>query len=128
MAETAETEKTESEKKSMKKEGGVMEIVYFESSSIDLTSEKHSRTVLRGTNGARMGFTLVTEESYGREESHEDQEGLLFIEGEGKALLDGVEYDIRPQTCVLMPAHTRHCFKRNPGSGIIKLFWFHAAN
>lgn len=74
-----------------------------------------------------MGVSLVAGEEYGKEETHEDQEGLFFVEGTGYAMFDGVEYPVGPNTYVLMPAHTRHCFKKAPGGAVIKLLWFHSA-
>lgn len=103
-------------------------VEYFDASTIDAFSAHPANTILRGTNGARMGVSLIASTEYGKEEDHDDQEGLFFVEGTGKALFNSMEYDINPQTYVLMPAHTKHCFKRNPDSGIIRLLWFHSAN
>ncbi|MCI6377608.1 MAG: cupin domain-containing protein [Clostridiales bacterium] len=102
-------------------------IKYFDVNSIDAFGSHPSQTVLRGTNGARMGISLVASESYSKEESHDDQEGLFFVEGTGYAKFDGVEYPICPGTYVLMPAYTKHCFRKDPDSCIVRLLWFHSA-
>lgn len=103
-------------------------IKYFDSDSIDPYCDHPATTLLRGSNGARMGVSLVAYEEYGKTEDHDDQEGLFFIEGSGKVMLDGNEYDFNPQTYILMPAHTKHSFKKNPDSCVVKLLWFHSAN
>lgn len=108
--------------------GMIHTVEYFDTAAIDAFSSHPSATVLRGTNGARMGVSLVASEEYGKVEDHDDQEGLFFIEGHGTALFNGEEYKINPQTYVLMPAHTTHCFRRDHDSCVIKLLWFHSAN
>ena len=71
-------------------------IKYFDVNSIDAFGSHPSQTVLRGTNGARMGVSLVASESYSKEESHDDQEGLFFVEGTGYAKFDGVDTPFVP--------------------------------
>lgn len=99
-------------------ERGVLVVEYFDANKIDAFGVHPSQTLLHGTNGARMGVSLVAGEDYGKEEAHTDQEGLFFVEGHGMMKLDGQEYPITPNTYVLMPAHTKHCFKKSPESPI----------
>lgn len=103
-------------------------IEYFRGDEINAWGDHPSRTILKGSHGARMGISLIANQEYGKEEDHEDQEGLFFAEGTGYVRLDGMEYPVHPDTYILMPAHTKHCFRRNEDSPIIKLLWFHAAN
>jgi len=50
---------------------------------------------------------------------------LVFVEGEGQAVLDGVSTPVGPGRLVLVPAGTRHNFV-NHGPGDLKLYTIYA--
>jgi len=55
------------------------------------------------------------------EEVHELDQFLRFEEGEGRAVLDGVESDVSDGSAVVVPAGTRHNFI-NTGNEDLKLY------
>lgn len=55
------------------------------------------------------------------EEVHELDQFLRFEEGEGKAVLDGVEGDVSDGSAVVVPAGTKHNFI-NTGESDLKLY------
>ena len=60
------------------------------------------------------------------EEVHADvDQVLVFVEGQGEAVLDGVRSPVRPDRLVLVPAGTRHNFV-NTGSTDLRLYTIYA--
>jgi mannose-6-phosphate isomerase-like protein (cupin superfamily) len=60
------------------------------------------------------------------EESHKAADQILvFVEGEGQAILNGVASPLKPGYCVVVPAGTKHNFK-NTGQTALKLFTLYA--
>ena len=60
------------------------------------------------------------------EEVHDDvDQVLVFVEGEGQAVLDGERSPVRADSLVFVPAGTRHNFV-NSGSEDLKLFTVYA--
>ncbi|MBW2058137.1 MAG: cupin domain-containing protein [Deltaproteobacteria bacterium] len=54
------------------------------------------------------------------EHTHEnEQEAMFFYEGTGVATIDGVDYEILPDSVMLAPPGTRHSI-RNTGKGPLK--------
>jgi len=60
------------------------------------------------------------------EEVHDDvDQNLIFVDGNGKAVLDGVESPIHPGTLVVVPIGTRHNFI-NTGTTDLKIVTIYA--
>jgi mannose-6-phosphate isomerase-like protein (cupin superfamily) len=60
------------------------------------------------------------------EEVHDDvDQTLVFVEGDGEAVLEGATSPVGPDRLVFVPAGTRHNF-RNTGSGPLKLYTIYA--
>lgn len=98
----------------------------FDAATLDRTSFHPAKEVIAGLNGVCMGVTLVTTSEYGYEGVHDDHEGFFVAQGVGYALLDGEEVSIDSNTFLLVPAGTRHCFRKLPEGQDVKLLWFHA--
>ena len=59
-----------------------------------------------------------------REHMHPEQEEMLFFfEGQGIAVIDGVEHELKPGTTVYLGTYRRHKFV-NTGEGELRFFWF----
>ena len=58
-------------------------------------------------------------------EVHQLDQLLRVEEGEGKAVLDGIEHRIKPGFAILVPAGTRHNFINGP-AGPMKLYTLYA--
>lgn len=66
-------------------------------------------------------MSLKPQEDIG-EEVHDLDQFLRIEEGEGKAILDGVEYDIRDGYAVVVPAGTRHNIINTSSDKDLKLY------
>ena len=78
----------------------------------EVTTSKFSQVVLMSIEpGSEIG-----------EETHDDvDQVLVFVEGEGEAILEGQAAPVVPNELVFVPAGTLHNF-RNTGSGPLKLY------
>ena len=78
----------------------------------EVTTSKFSQVVLMSIEpGSEIG-----------EEVHDDvDQVLVFVEGEGEAVLEGQPAPVVPNQLVFVPAGTLHNF-RNTGSGPLKLY------
>lgn len=59
------------------------------------------------------------------EESHDVDQVLVFVEGEGEAVLNGERSEIQANSLVVVPAGTQHNFI-NTGSTALKLYTVYA--
>ena len=95
----------------------------------DLTPPPRPETdLLFGTGGAMCGMMYCDVTEYGKLNEHDDQEGFLVLEGTGHFRIDDQEVSVCPDTCILIPAHVFHAFKKDADSPDMKIFYFHAAN
>ncbi|HRH55628.1 MAG TPA: cupin domain-containing protein [Candidatus Paceibacterota bacterium] len=60
------------------------------------------------------------------EEVHGQDQFIRVEEGEGKAVLDGVEHEIRDDIATVIPAGTKHNIV-NTGEGALKIYSIYAA-
>lgn len=77
--------------------------------------------------GCCSGINVYTATEYLTPGVHEDQEGFLVLEGTGWAKVGDEEFRIEPEVAYLAPAGVKHCVKKDPGSKVLKIFWFHSA-
>lgn len=81
----------------------------------EILTNEHSQVVLMSVEpGDDVG-----------EETHEVDQVLVFVEGEGESVLDGERGRVSPGTLVSVPAGTLHNFV-NTGSGPLKLYTIYA--
>jgi mannose-6-phosphate isomerase-like protein (cupin superfamily) len=95
--------------------------------SIEKTALKNKtfRTVLYTAKNCQLVvMSLKPGEDIG-EEGHKLDQFFRVEEGEGKAVLDGVEHKIRPGSAILVPSGTRHNIINGP-SGAMKLYTLYA--
>ncbi len=94
----------------------------FSQDVIKLAKENSNfRQVLFTTERTQLVLmSLVPKEDIG-EEVHKADQILIFVAGEGEAILDGVSSPVLPHYVVVVPAGTRHNFK-NTGTQDLKLF------
>jgi len=78
-------------------------------------------------NGCCTGISVFANSEYPLANVHSDQEGFFVIEGRGWARVGEREFPIRPGTSFIVPAGAHHTVKRDPESGPVRVFWFHAA-
>ena len=83
-------------------------------------NEDFRREVVTGATSQVVVMTIPPRGEIG-EEVHDDADQiLLFVEGEGEAVLDGASMPVRRDELVLVRAGTRHNF-RNTGEAPLRL-------
>jgi mannose-6-phosphate isomerase-like protein (cupin superfamily) len=88
------------------------------------TQGRHSTLIVTeedmGSSGFIVGCHTMDPGGGAPEHTHEkEQEAMFFYEGSGIATIDGVEYEIRPESVMLAPARIKHSI-RNTGNGPLK--------
>ena len=91
---------------------------------VNKTNGRHSTLIVTpedmGSEGFIIGTHTMDPGGGAQEHAHErEQEAMYFYEGTGVATIDGVEYEIRPDSVMLAPAGIRHTI-RNTGAGPLK--------
>ena len=82
-------------------------------------NEYFRQTIVTGERGQVVVMTLQVGEDIG-EETHEGDQILFFVEGEGEAVLEGESSPVGPNDMVFVPAGTLHNFV-NTGDGKLRL-------
>ncbi|MDQ3777468.1 MAG: cupin domain-containing protein [Actinomycetota bacterium] len=87
-------------------------------------NEVFRRTLETGEHAQVVAMTIQPGEEIG-EETHEGDQLLLFVEGEGEAILDGRSSRVGPNDMVFVRAGTLHNFV-NTGSAPLRLVTVYA--
>ena len=82
-------------------------------------NEYFRQTIVTGEHSQVVVMTLQVGEDIG-EETHEGDQILFFVEGEGEAVLEGESSPVRPNDMVFVPAGTLHNFV-NTGDDKLRL-------
>jgi mannose-6-phosphate isomerase-like protein (cupin superfamily) len=82
------------------------------------------RTIVTGEHGQVVVMAIQPGDDIG-EETHDGDQILLFVEGEGKAILEGQSEPIRAGDLVFVPAGTLHNFV-NAGPEPLRLLTVYA--
>lgn len=80
--------------------------------------------VVTGPHSQIVLMSVPVNEDIGLE-THKVDQTLIFVEGTGKAVLNGIESEIKPGHLVFVPAGTQHNFI-NTGKSPLKLFTVYA--
>jgi mannose-6-phosphate isomerase-like protein (cupin superfamily) len=97
----------------------------FEILRLAAENEDFRREVATGDHGQVVLMTIPPGEEIGEEVHPDVDQILLFLEGEGEALLDGETGPVGPNRLVFVPAGVRHNF-RNTGDGPLRLVTVYA--
>jgi len=89
------------------------------------SNESFRREVVTGPGSQVVVMTIQPGEEIGEEVHEHGDQILLFVSGEGEAVLDGSRTAIGEGQLVLVPAGTRHNF-RNTGSDALRLLTVYA--
>src|SRR4030095_10908713 len=68
------------------------------------------REIATGEHSQVVAMTVPAGEEIGEEVHEENDQLLVFVDGEGDAILDGKTSKVTPNALVLVPAGTRHNF------------------
>jgi mannose-6-phosphate isomerase-like protein (cupin superfamily) len=83
------------------------------------------REIATGEHSQVVAMTIPAGEEIGEEVHEENDQLLVFVDGEGEAVLDGKSSPVGPNELVLVPAGTRHNFV-NTGGGPLRLVTVYA--
>jgi mannose-6-phosphate isomerase-like protein (cupin superfamily) len=89
------------------------------------SNEAFRREVATGRHSQVVVMTIPPGEEIGEEVHEENDQLLVFIDGQGDAVLDGRTSKVTPNDLVLVPAGTRHNFI-NTGSVPLRLVTVYA--
>lgn len=82
------------------------------------------KEVVTGSYSQVVLMSIPVGEDIG-EEVHKVDQTLIFIQGKGQAIINGVSSEIYPNHLVFVPANAKHNFK-NTGSEDLKLYTVYA--
>jgi mannose-6-phosphate isomerase-like protein (cupin superfamily) len=68
------------------------------------------REIATGEHSQVVAMTIPAGEEIGEEVHEENDQLLVFVDGQGEAVLDGKTSTVTPNDLVLVPAGTRHNF------------------
>jgi mannose-6-phosphate isomerase-like protein (cupin superfamily) len=93
------------------------------------TQGRHSTLIVTeedmGSKGFIVGCHAMDPGGGAPEHIHEkEQEAMFFYQGTGIASIDGVEYEIRPESVMLAPPRIKHSI-RNTGTGPLKFVFIY---
>jgi mannose-6-phosphate isomerase-like protein (cupin superfamily) len=88
-------------------------------------NEDFRREVVTGQHSQVVLMSLAPGEEIGEEVHVGVDQTLVFVAGEGHAILDGVTSPVTANSLYFVPAGTRHNFV-NTGSGPLKLYTIYA--
>jgi mannose-6-phosphate isomerase-like protein (cupin superfamily) len=83
------------------------------------------REITTGEHSQVVAMTIPSGEEIGEEVHEENDQLLVFVDGEGEAVLNGKSSPVGPNDLVLVPAGTRHNFI-NTGGGPLRLVTVYA--
>jgi len=89
------------------------------------TNDAFRRVLLTGPHSQLVAMAIPTGGEIGEEVHPDVDQTLMFIEGEGEAILEGERSLVRPDDVVLVKAGTRHNFV-NTGAGTLRLLTIYA--
>ncbi|HEV8651779.1 MAG TPA: cupin domain-containing protein [Actinomycetes bacterium] len=88
-------------------------------------NEAFRRVIITGEHSQVVVMTIPPGEEIGEEVHEDNDQVLVFIEGEGQAVLDGSTSPVAPNQLVFVRAGTRHNFV-NTGSVPLRLVTIYA--
>ena len=89
------------------------------------SNDAFRREIATGEHSQVVAMTIPVGEDIGEEVHEENDQLLVFVDGEGEAVLDGQTSPVTPNDLVLVPAGTRHNFI-NKGDGPLRLVTVYA--
>lgn len=98
----------------------------FNENIVELTKKNtfYRKEVVTGTHSQLVLMCIPVDQEIGME-AHKVDQIFVFVQGEGKAIINNVASDVFPNHLVFVPAGLQHNFK-NTGSEELKLFTIYA--
>jgi mannose-6-phosphate isomerase-like protein (cupin superfamily) len=89
------------------------------------SNDAFRREIATGEHSQVVAMTIPAGEEIGEEVHSENDQLLVFVDGQAEAVLDGRSFTVGPNDLVLVPAGTRHNFI-NTGDGPLRLVTVYA--
>jgi mannose-6-phosphate isomerase-like protein (cupin superfamily) len=89
------------------------------------SNDAFRREIATGRHSQIVAMTIPPGGEIGEEVHEENDQLLVFVDGEGEAVLEGRSSPVGPNDLVLVPAGTRHNFV-NTGDGPLRLVTVYA--
>ncbi len=100
--------------------------MFFNNNIVELTTENtFFRKVLATTDRTQLVLMNIAVGSEIGQERHSGDQILVFVAGEGVAIINGEELPVASGYCVIVPAGSLHNFK-NTGKDDLKLYTIYA--
>jgi mannose-6-phosphate isomerase-like protein (cupin superfamily) len=102
-----------------------MSAMTYDIVALTKTNEAFRREVVTGEHSQVVVMTIPPGGEIGEEVHDGVDQVLVFVEGEGEAIVAGETSPVGPDSLAFVPAGTRHNF-RNTGSTALRLFTVYA--
>jgi mannose-6-phosphate isomerase-like protein (cupin superfamily) len=102
-----------------------MSAMTFDIVALTKTNEAFRREVVTGEHSQVVVMTIPPGGEIGEEVHDGVDQVLVFVEGDGEAIVAGESSPVGPDSLAFVPAGTRHNF-RNTGSTALRLFTVYA--
>lgn len=79
-----------------------------------------------GSTGLINGITIIGPGSAVPMHSHNCEESVMVLSGQGIVEIDGVEYPVAPGDTTFLPANIPHCFKNSSKAEEMRILWIYA--
>lgn len=79
-----------------------------------------------GSTSLINGITVIGPGSAVPMHSHNCEESVMVLSGEGFVEVDGVEHEVRPGDTTFLPANIPHCFKNGSKVDEMRILWIYA--
>jgi quercetin dioxygenase-like cupin family protein len=84
-------------------------------------------TAGRGGRSMLNGITAIAPGSAVPLHTHNCEESVFVLSGEGIAHIDGRDHPVRPHDTSLIPANIPHCFRNESSDEPLMIFWTYAS-
>ena len=84
-------------------------------------------TAARGARSMLTGITTIAPGSAVPLHTHNCEESVVVLSGQGTAHIDGADHPVAPRDTSWIPAGVPHCFSNETGSEPLVIFWTYAS-
>ncbi|MGV2495301.1 cupin domain-containing protein [Pelagerythrobacter aerophilus] len=84
-------------------------------------------TAARGARSMLTGITTIAPGSAVPLHTHNCEESVVVLSGQGTAHIDGAAHPVTPRDTSWIPAGVPHCFSNETGSEPLVIFWTYAS-
>ncbi len=84
-------------------------------------------TEARGARAMLTGITAIAPGSAVPLHTHNCEESVVVLSGQGLAHIDGADHPVAPRDTSWIPAGVPHCFRNEAGDEPLVIFWTYAS-